>query len=109
MEIFLEKDNKYFTKLKDWYSYMLEDYNIGVLYVDKEEERIFSVAYLLINKTNTEQVEIARIFEIGGEMQISIDYNENITTIYGVKKLLWYANQLNKDVVMEDLTGKKGF
>ncbi|MDD4779182.1 MAG: hypothetical protein PHT02_01070 [Tissierellia bacterium] len=95
MNKFLNNDNKYYNKLTDWYGDTLKNNKVEVLYVDGENEEIFAVAYIL--KEN-EQYEIARVFEIGGKMQISIDCQVDVTTTEGIKKLLQYGNQIG-DVI----------
>jgi hypothetical protein len=91
MNKFLNNNNSYYNKLVDWYGDTLKSNKVEVLYVDGEGEEVFAVAYLL--KQN-EQIEIARIFEIGGKMQISIDCQVNVTTTEGIKRLLQYGSRI---------------
>jgi hypothetical protein len=91
---FLDGNNVFYKKLEDWYGKeALDNKQINVLYVDKEDEEVYAVVYITKER---EDIEISRVFTIGNRMEISIDLQTRVLTLGGIKKLIQYGGNFKK-------------
>jgi len=93
MKNMLNNNNKFYTKLEEWYGKSLDSKLFEILHVDMENDQIYSVVFLM-RKDN--EIEIARVFPIGDTMQISIDCQADINTMKGIRQLIQYGGNFGR-------------
>jgi len=93
-------ENIFYEKLRDWYGKNLMGTQVSLLHTIDIGGEICTVVFIVQNGT---KIEIVRIFQLGDNVEISIDLKVNISTIGSVKTLIEYgANNFDRNEIADE-------
>lgn len=85
----LKTDNIFMDKLKYWYGKHLDNKQVSILHTISIGNKLNTVIFIL---KEDQKIEIARIFTLGNNVEISIDLQCNTNCIGAIKQLIEYGS-----------------